>query len=63
MNRARLIGLLAAAGLLAFVIWQNLQPAAFGVLRWRIQAPLALWVAAAFALGFGAGWLTRRLRA
>ncbi len=65
MNRARLrlIIVLMVTALLGFVVWQNLQPAAFGVLGWRIKAPLAIWVAGAFALGFGTGWMACRRRA
>jgi len=56
------IGLLALAVVL-FVIWQNLQPASFGFLAWRISAPLAVWMVAALAVGWCLGfWSFRRRR-
>jgi len=55
MKRMQWIAGLTGGALLAVVVWQNLQPATFALLGWQVSAPLAVWVAGAFALGLGAG--------
>ncbi len=58
--RIAIAALLAA--LIGIVLWQNLAPARFALLAWRVEAPLAVWVAGAFVLGFATGWLVRHRR-
>ncbi len=61
-GRLRMIAAGVLAVLVGAVLWQNLGPAHLALLFWRVQAPLAVWIAGAFALGFAAGWLARHRR-